>query len=105
MTSRSSLAIQKEDPNQGDLKWLRLEKAIARKAFDAALGAGASRGDSRSKADGQPDPTCSKPIHHRPGRVPQKPKVQEQLRPVQQEIVAVTEREGGSRKLQPAASN
>jgi hypothetical protein len=37
MTSRSSLAIQKEDPNQGDLKWLRLEKAIARKAFDAAL--------------------------------------------------------------------
>jgi hypothetical protein len=37
MTSRSSLAIQKEDPNQRDLKWSRSEKAIARKAFDAAL--------------------------------------------------------------------
>ena len=37
MTNRSSLAIQKEDPNQRDLKWSRSEKAIARKAFDAAL--------------------------------------------------------------------
>ena len=37
MTNRSSRAIQKEDPNQRDLKWSRSEKAIARKAFDAAL--------------------------------------------------------------------
>jgi hypothetical protein len=37
MTSRSSPTIQNEDPNQRELTWSRSEKAIAHKAFDAAL--------------------------------------------------------------------
>jgi photoprotection regulator FRP-like protein len=37
MTSLSSPAIQNGHANQRDLTWSRSEKAIARKAFDAAL--------------------------------------------------------------------
>src|SRR5438445_3838587 len=37
MTSPSSSPIQNGYANQHDLTWSRLEKAIARKAFDAAL--------------------------------------------------------------------
>ncbi len=37
MTSPSSSPLQNGDANQRDLTWSRSEKAIARKAFDAAL--------------------------------------------------------------------
>jgi hypothetical protein len=38
MTNLSSPATQNGHANQHDLTWSRSEKAIARKAFDAALG-------------------------------------------------------------------
>jgi hypothetical protein len=61
MTSLSRTASQNDYPSRHDLRWSRSDKAIARKAFDAALEREIHEVIQEAK-DGHPDQTVVGPV-------------------------------------------